>query len=60
MLLSRCEVCGCKKSEFIKKQEAGVFLSSLGIKTPLSKVLLLGFFCFRVNNSTIQDIKWLK
>ena len=41
MLLSKCAVCGAKKSRFIKKQEAKGILSSLGLKTPLSKVPLL-------------------
>ena len=34
MLLSKCTVCGSKKSKFIKEQEASGLLSSLGIKTP--------------------------
>ena len=38
MLLSKCEVCNNKKPKFIKEQEAGGILSSLGIKTPLSKI----------------------
>ena len=38
MILSKCAICGNKKSRFIKKQEAKGFLSKLGIKTPLSKV----------------------
>ena len=41
MLLSKCAVCGAKKSRFIKKQETKGILSSLGLKTPLSKVPLL-------------------
>ena len=41
MLLSKCAVCGSKKSRFIKEQKAKRLLSSLGIKTPLSKVPLL-------------------
>lgn len=41
MLLSRCAVCG-KKGKFIKKQELSGLLSQLGIKTPLSKIPLLG------------------
>ena len=44
MLLSKCAICGCKKSRFMKKQEANGLLSSLGIKAPLSKILLLGYF----------------
>ena len=41
-LSSKCAVCGIKKSRFVKEQEAIELLSSLGIKRPLSKVLLLG------------------
>ena len=41
MLLSKCAIYGSKKSRFIKKQEASGILSSLGLKTPLSRVLLL-------------------
>ena len=46
MILSKCAICGSKKSKFIKKQEAEVILSSLGIKTPLSKIPLLGDVLF--------------
>ena len=42
MLLSKCEVYDSKKSKFIKEQEASGLLSSLGIKTPLSKIPLSG------------------
>ena len=35
-----------KKSRFIKEQEAIALLSSLGIKTPLSKIPLLGNILF--------------
>ena len=38
MLLSKCQVCDSKKLKFIKEQEASRLLSSVGIKTPLSKV----------------------
>ena len=41
MLLSKCAVCGSKKSKFMKEQEAEGLLSSLGIRTPLSKIPLL-------------------
>ena len=34
MLLSKCAICGSKKSKFIKQQEASSLLCSLGIKTP--------------------------
>ena len=46
MILSKCAVCGSKKSKFIKKQEAKVSLSNLGIRTPLSKIPLLGDVLF--------------
>ena len=42
MILSKCAICGTKKSRFIKNQEAKSLLSNLGIRTPLSKVPLLG------------------
>ena len=37
MLLSKCAVSDCKRSKLIKQQEASGLLSSLGLKTPLSK-----------------------
>ena len=46
MLLSKCAVCDSKKSKFIKEQEARGLLSSLGIKAPLSKILLVGPLLF--------------
>ena len=46
MLLSKCAVCGSKKSKFVKEQEASKLSSSLGIKTPLSKIPLLGNILF--------------
>ena len=42
MILSKCVICDSKKSKFIKKQEAKGLLSNLGIRTPLSKIPLLG------------------
>ena len=41
MLLSKCAVCGSKKSRFIKEQKAKGLLSSLGIRTPLNKIPFL-------------------
>ena len=38
---AKCPICGIKKSRFVKEQEAKGLLSNLGIKTPLSKILLL-------------------
>ena len=46
MILSKCAICGSKKSRFIKNQEAKGLLSNLGIRTPLSKVPLLGNILF--------------
>ena len=42
MLSSKCAVCGNKKSRFIKEQEAKGILSSLGFKTPFSKIPFYG------------------
>ena len=41
MIQSNCANCDSKKSRFIKKQQAMGILSTLGIKTSLSKVPLL-------------------
>ena len=46
MILSKCAICGSKKSRFIKKQEAKGLLSKLVIKTPLSKIPILGDILF--------------
>ena len=46
MLLSKCAVCGSKISRVIKEQEANRLLSSLGLRTPLSKISLLGDILF--------------
>ena len=46
MVLSKCVICGSKKSKFIKNQEAKRILSNLGIKAPLSKVPILGDILF--------------
>ena len=46
MLLSKCEVCDCKNTKFVKEQEASGLLSSLGIKTPSSKIPLAGPLLF--------------
>ena len=54
MLLSKCAVCDSKKSKFIKKQEAKGILSSLSIKTPLSKAPLLGDILFWAQPSWVQ------
>ena len=46
MLLSKCAVCDSKKSKFIKEQEASGLINSLGIKTPLIKIPLVGLLFF--------------
>ena len=43
MILSKCAICGCKKSRFIKNQEAKVLS---GLRTPLKKALILGDILF--------------
>ena len=40
ILSSKCAVCRIKKSRFVKEQETKRLLSSLGLKTLLSKVPL--------------------
>ena len=42
MILLKCAIYGKKKSRFIKNQEAKGLLSNSGIRTPLSKVPVLG------------------
>ena len=41
IMQSKCPVCGIKKSRLVKEQEAKDLLSTLRIKTSLSKILLL-------------------
>ena len=46
MVLSKCAICDSKKSRFVKNQEVKGLLSNLGIRTPLSKVPILGDILF--------------
>ena len=46
VILSKCAICNSKKSKFINKQEAKGLLSKLGIKTPFSKLPILGDILF--------------
>ena len=56
MLLSKCAVCDSKKSKFIEQEEPSELFSSLGIKTPLSKIPLIGpLFVLIVLNKLMQD-----
>ena len=46
MVLSKCAICGSKKSRFIKDQEGKGLLISLGVRTPSSKVPILDDILF--------------
>ena len=46
-ILSKCAVCGSKKSRFIKDQETKEPLSDLVVSMPLSKVPILGHILFQ-------------
>ena len=46
MIISKCAICGSRKSKFIKKQDAKGLLSNLSIKTSLSKMPVLGDILF--------------
>ena len=46
MILSKCAICGSKKSKFIKEQQAKGLLSNLGLRTPLNKFPVLGDILF--------------
>ena len=58
IILWNCAICGSKKPKFIKKQEANGLLSSLGIKTLLSKIPLLGNVLFWKQFHWMQFINW--
>ena len=45
-ILSKCAICGSTKSRFINNQQAKGLLSNLGVRTPLSKVPILGDILF--------------
>ena len=61
MLLSKCAECDNKKLKFIKEQEAGRLLSSLGIKTPFSKIPLVKvLFCFKSIKQVNKRYKLMK
>ena len=46
MVLSKCAIYDSKKSRFVKNQKAKGLLSNLGVRTPLSKVPILGDILF--------------
>ena len=41
MILSKCAICGSKKSRFIENQEAKGLFNNLCVRTPLSKAPIL-------------------
>ena len=46
MTLSKCAICGSKKSKFIKKHQVNGLFTNVGIKTTLAKMPLLGDILF--------------
>ena len=46
IILSTCDICGSRKSKFVKELEAKELLSNLGLRTPLNKIPLLGDILF--------------
>ena len=58
MILSKCAICGSKKS--IKEQQAKGLLSNLGIRTPLNKIPLLGDILFQSSTSSLSAISLYK
>ena len=46
MILSKCVICGSKKSRFIRNQEAKGLLSNLGLRPPINEVPVLGDILF--------------
>ena len=55
MVLSKYAICDCKKSRFIKKQEAKGLLSNLSVRAPLSKAPILNDMWFE--NRMLNCIK---
>ena len=47
-MLSKCAVCDNKKFRFIKEQKASGLLSNLVLKTPLSKIPILGDILYKI------------
>ena len=47
LILSKCAICGGKKSQFIKEQGAKGLLSNLGIRISVSKIPLLRDIFFK-------------
>ena len=60
MILSKCAIYSSKKSSFIKNQEAKGLLSNSGVKTPLSKVPILGDILFWMQIHLKGMLNWIK
>ena len=45
-ILSKCAICGSKTERFIKDQEGTGLWNNLAVRTPLSKVPILGDLLF--------------
>ena len=58
MILWKCAIDGSKKSRFINKQELKRLLRNLGLKTQLSKVLILGDILFW--SASWMKLHWVK
>ena len=59
-ILSKCAICGSKKSRFVKNQEAKGLLSNLGVTVPLSKVPILDDLFFLHEISLNPYVKRMK
>ena len=46
MVLSKCAICGGKKSRYIKNPEAKEILSNWDLRAPLSKIPVFGYILF--------------
>ena len=57
-ILSKCAICCRKKSRFVKNQEAKGLLSNLGVRTPLSKVPILGETLFWIHAKLHVKNEW--
>ena len=47
-MLSKCAVCDNKKFRFIKEQKSSGLLSNFVLKTPLSKIPILGDILYKI------------
>ena len=49
MILLKCSICNSRKIKFVKRQEASGILSSVGIRSPLSKIPVLVIYIVECN-----------